>query len=126
MGNRFLERQGAIGSAGRASEKRVASRLGGSLTPASGAANVKGDLRLIEQRYPVEAKSTVAGSFRVRLEDLYKITKEARLVGNEPAMSITFTDATGRPKRGGEWVLVEERTFQDWVGDAGNNTSKDK
>jgi hypothetical protein len=99
-----------IGTAGRKSEKLLAKRLGARLTPASGAANAKGDMR--REGWLIEAKSTVSGSMSLSYAWLSKIMGEAMAAGRKPALAITFTDREGRPVSRGSWVMIPEIEYQ--------------
>lgn len=105
--NTYLARRAkhAIGQQGRASEKKLAKQLGVRARPASGAMEgAKGDIPV--GRTLMEAKSTTNDSMSVKLDWLAKIGHEARSEGKTPALSVTFVDGTGAPKRDGQWVLV--------------------
>lgn len=72
----------------RKQEKRVAKKFGGSTTPASGAASVKGDIRnAFVSR--TECKSTKAKSYSLKLAELQKIASEAEH-GEDPIFHIEF------------------------------------
>ena len=110
----FLRREGkhAVGAAGRASETRLARRLAGKQTPASGAmVGAKGDVVL--PAFLVEGKSTTNASMSLQLDWLAKITTEARGVGKEPALAIQFTTGDGRPVKFGSWVMVPEALWKE-------------
>lgn len=113
MKNPFLRRQEKRGSghAGQQSEKKLAKRIGAQEVPGSGAGRVKGDLK--KDDFLIEAKSTVKGSFSVRLDVLRKIASEAQLTDRNPAFAFTFTDAEGRPERGGSWIAVPEWLWKE-------------
>jgi hypothetical protein len=101
-----------VGASGVAAEKRLAKRVGGRLTPASGAlSGAKGDVVL--PAVLLEAKSTVNDSLSLKLDWLVKIAGEARAVGKDPALAVTFTTGDGRPRAGGSWVLISERRFRE-------------
>jgi len=109
-----------IGTAGRKSEKLLAKRLGARLTPASGAANSKGDMRRGD--WLIEAKSTVSGSMSLSYAWLSKIMGEAMASGRKPALAITFTDRDGKPIARGSWVMIPEveyQTLMEGQGDEG-------
>jgi hypothetical protein len=42
---------------------------------------------------------------------LAKITDEALITGKEPALSITFVDEQGRPKKSGAWICIRETLY---------------
>lgn len=105
-----LMRPKATGTAGRASEKRLAGRVGGRLKPASGAMEgAKGDLET--KALLIEAKATEADSLRLTLAWLTKIAGEAQDAGKLPALAVTFVTGDGRPRRDGAWVMLREADF---------------
>jgi len=79
-------------------EREIAKKIGGRITPASGARDVKGDVR-IKGIIRIEAKTTKAASFSVTTEMIDKI--EAAAVGSAemPALVIEFNDGFGRKIR---------------------------
>lgn len=100
-----------IGENGRRAEGRLAKRLGGRQTRASGAmASDKGDIELPE--FLTECKSTEAGSYRLEHDVLAKIAREALDAKRQPALTVIFADGTGRPKKFGSWVMVPEELFK--------------
>lgn len=113
-----------IGAAGRKSEKALAKRIGGRLTPNSGAAGMKGDIRV--DGYLIEAKSSSAGSMAIARDWLIKIAREASMVGRRPALAITFTLPDGRQMPGGTWVMIPEIEFKEMVEAANAVRSSDK
>lgn len=116
MSNPFLRRiaaNGKIGKAGRQSEKSVAKKLGGSLTPASGAGQSKGDIQLGD--FMLECKSTKTDTLSIRRDWLQKVFREALSAGKTPALSLAFTDDTGKSKQHSEWVCVPLSVFKELV-----------
>lgn len=99
-----------IGRTGRVSESNLAERLGARVTPASGAANSKGDMRA--PGWIIEAKSTTNDSMGLKLDWLAKISNEALGVGQSPALALTFTDERGNPRRCGSWVCIPEIEYR--------------
>lgn len=76
-------------------ERETALRIGGRRTPASGALDVKGDVR-VKNLVRIECKTTKNKSFSLTLEMVRKL-EEAALSGNElPAFVIEFNDGFGR------------------------------
>jgi len=113
MANPFRRSRPKV-NAGRPSEKNTAKRLGGRLTPASGAVEgAKGDIVLDD--FLVEAKSTIKNSISLKLDWLLKITGEARKVGKTPALAITFTTGNGRPVHNGRYVIIREDDFKELI-----------
>ena len=103
-----------IGNAGRHSERRVSLTLGANLTPASGAVQgFKSDMILPD--YRIEAKSTQANSITIKLEYLVKITEESLNSNKVPALTVSFTDAVGKPKRFGDWVMIPISHYEEIV-----------
>ena len=101
-----------VGAAGVASEQRLAKRLGGRQTPASGAmAGAKGDVEL--PGVLLEAKSTTADSMSLKLDWLAKIAAEARAAGKQPALAVTFVTGDGRPRPNGSWIMVSEQAWRE-------------
>lgn len=84
-------------------EREVAKRLGGRLTPASGAKDVKGDVR-IKGVARIECKTTKHESFSVSLKMLHKLEESALMTGEVPAIIIEFHDNDGRTR--GEVAVV--------------------
>lgn len=76
-------------------EKGLAQKLGGRLTPASGAKDVKGDVR-IKGMVRVEAKTTLHKSFSVSLDMIGKIEDAATGSAEMPVIVIEFHDGHGR------------------------------
>lgn len=113
IGGKAPARDRKIGGTGILSEQRVAKRLQGRLTPASGALGAKGDMTA--EDYRLECKSTVNESMSVKLSWLEKITREAHATGKKPALTVTFTTGDGRPRRFGSWVMVDEQTWNDMI-----------
>lgn len=101
-----------IGDAGRKSEKRLAVHVGARLTPASGAVDGhKSDMYTPE--YRLEAKSTQNASMSIKLEWLVKITEEALNTNKVPALTVSFTDGVGRPRRFGDWVMIPLSHYEE-------------
>lgn len=94
---RFEQKANLTGSHKRApkQEKAVALRIGGRVTPASGAREVKGDVRL-KGVVRVECKTTKHKSFSVTREMLAKIEDAAVMTGELPVLIVEFTDGKGR------------------------------
>lgn len=103
-----------IGDAGRASERRVAKKLGAKLVAASGAMHGnKGDFKLPE--FHGEAKSTERASISVKYEWLGKISREALERGKEPMLTLSFIYPTGQMIPWGDWVVLRRDTFDDMM-----------
>jgi hypothetical protein len=78
-------------------EREIAARLGGKTTPASGALDVKGDVR-IKSVARIECKTTANKSFSVTREMVTKIEEAALGAGEVPALVIEFLSQTGTPE----------------------------
>jgi hypothetical protein len=99
-------------------ERRVASALGGKVTPLSGAdKRAKGDVE-VGDKFLVEAKRTDAASIRVTAAWLRKITREAMAVGADPALAIEMDVGNdGLVER--DWVLIPRSVFSRLKDDEG-------
>lgn len=101
MGNPFLdraERTKNLSNSHRRSkkqEKEIAKKIGGVLTPASGAGTIKGDVRL-KGVCRIEAKTTKNKSFSVTLDMIQKIEDAAVGAAELPVLIVEFTDGHGR------------------------------
>lgn len=81
----------------QAQEVDLAEELGGRVQKASGAlAGSKGDVR-VKGKYRIEAKFTKAGSYKLELDDLYKIMSECG-AGEKAVFVIDFCEKTGKLK----------------------------
>lgn len=80
----------------RVQEASLAKRVKGLTTPASGARDVKGDVR-VRRVLRIEAKTTKNKSFSVTLEMVRKIEEAAASGGELPAIIVEFHDGYGRP-----------------------------
>lgn len=70
-------------------ERRLAEKVGGKVTPASGALwHQKGDVR--SEHFLIEAKTTRNKQYTLKYEDLQKISHEAAISGKTPVFAITF------------------------------------
>ena len=76
-------------------EESLAKKLGGRRTPASGARDIKGDVR-IKGISRIEAKTTKNASFSVTREMVDKIEMAAASAGEVPAMVVEFHDGFGK------------------------------
>jgi hypothetical protein len=54
----------------------------------------------------IEAKSTIHDSIKLDRDFFLKISHEARFSGKTPALTISFVNGDGSPKRDGEWVCL--------------------
>lgn len=109
---------GRIGETGRKSEDRTAKRLNALKTPASGATGAKGDMDLGD--FKIEAKSTVKWKAPFSYSEVCKIKHEAIHAGKHPAIAVTFVAVgSGRPRKDGRWILIEEDVFKELVDGSG-------
>lgn len=100
---------------GRDSEKRVSKRLSASLKPASGAlVGAKGDMATPE--YTIEAKATQNLSLSLPLDWWLGVHIAAREQNREPALTLTFVTANGRPRKNGRLVVISEDHFKELTG----------
>jgi hypothetical protein len=94
------------------SEKKVSKRLGGKLNPGSGAVGgIKGDIKF--EKILMESKATIKDSIAIKLEWLAKISREATDSSRSPALSITYVDQDGEPRKFGKWVMIPEFLFKE-------------
>lgn len=84
-------------------EKELAKRLRGALTPASGAKDEKGDVR-VRRVARVECKTTKHKSFSVTLDMIQKIEEAALSTGEMPILLVEFINTQGKPL--GEVAIV--------------------
>lgn len=103
------------GVAGRVAEKSLAKRLGGSLTPGSGALDgAKGDVKV--GNFLIENKTTTNDSFSVKKDHLYKIYQESLEVSKTPALAIQFVTDEGKSNKRDRWVCIPESVFMEFLG----------
>ena len=76
-------------------ERELAKRVGGRVTPASGAKLEKGDVRL-RSIVRIEAKTTKNKSFSVSLDMVRKIEHAALGAGEVPIIVIEFNNGLGK------------------------------
>lgn len=123
--NTFLKRQAEQGtnSHGKASEKRLAKKLGAQLTPASGAVpGFKGDMRQQagERKVVVESKSTIHDTMKLDLTWLMKVQNEALTNRAHAALTVSFVTPEGKPRPMGEWVMMPIGDYQELIEAAGS------
>ena len=95
---RNVEKKGNLSNSHRRAPKQEASwaaRLKGERVAASGAREVKGDVR-VKRVLRLEAKTTKNKSFSVTLDMVQKIEAAAISGGELPAIVVEFTDGFGR------------------------------
>jgi Holliday junction resolvase len=76
-------------------ERELAKSLRGSLTPASGARDTKGDVR-IKGIARIEAKTTKNKSYSLTVETVHKIEEAATKSAEVPVIVIEFNDGQGK------------------------------
>ncbi len=97
---------------GTLSEKKVSKRLEGKLNPGSGAiGGIKGDIKFKE--ILMESKATIKDSISIKLDWLAKISREASDSSRSPALSVTYVNADGDPRKFGKWVMIPESLFKE-------------
>ncbi len=85
-------------------EKKLAKKLGGCRRPMSGAiGGLKGDVST--DTFLFDSKETIDSSIRVRLDDLFKISKEANAEGKHPALVLSL--------KGQQWVCIPLDVFKE-------------
>jgi hypothetical protein len=120
--NRVLEDSGVMPSRDPdQQERRIARQLGGRVQPGSGSGSVhKSDVK-VEDRFLIEAKQTVTGSFRVTPALVELTNDRAREVGLDPVLSVEFTALTD-PLAPREWVMIPYRVFMGLVEHTGEES----
>lgn len=98
----------------QAQEKRAAKRVGGRVTPASGAGVVKGDVE-VRGKLRMECKFTRSSSYVLKRDLLEKIEKEA-LAGEQPAFEIEFQDVQPHKR----YVVLPGWLYDHYVNLAGD------
>lgn len=94
-------------------EKHLEDAVSGKRTPASGAKNMKGDVRT--DRFLYEGKATSKDSIALKKAWLEKIVSEALRVGRLPALSIRFENIEEPCDK--HWILIEESVFKTLSGE---------
>jgi|ERR1035437_3350924 hypothetical protein len=114
--NPYLARLESRGksSHGKASEKKLAKSIGARLTPASGALDsAKGDMKIGD--FLIESKSTINKTISLELDFFIKIAHEATFTGKNPALTVSFVNGDGSPKRDSEWVCIPLALFKNII-----------
>lgn len=97
---------------GSLSEEKVAKRLDGKVTPGSGSmGGVKGDIKF--EKILMESKATIKDSISIKLAWLAKISREATDASKTPALSVTYVNDEGDPRKFGKWVMIPETLFKE-------------
>lgn len=94
-------------------EASLAKRVQGAVTPASGARDVKGDVR-VRRVVRIEAKTTKNQSFSVTREMVRKIEEAAASGAEMPAIIVEFNDGFGKPVCE---VAIVPTYVLDWIAD---------
>ena len=93
-------------------EKETAKRLRGRLTPASGAKDEKGDVR-VKRIARVECKTTKHKSFSVTLETVRAIEEAALSGGEVPILLVEFNDNMGKSL--GEVAIIPSYLLDEFI-----------
>lgn len=93
-------------------ERETALRLGGSRTPASGARDVKGDVR-VKRIARIECKTTKHKSFSVTLDMVRKIEEAALSAGEIPVLVVEFND--GVRGRLAEVAIIPSYLLEEFI-----------
>lgn len=91
-------------------EQKVARRVGGYKTPASGSRDVKGDVR-VRRVVRIECKTTKNKSFSVTLDMIRKIEEAGLTAGEIPVLLVEFNDGFGKAL--GEVAVVPSYLLDD-------------
>lgn len=107
---------------GTTAEKSFAKRVGGRLTPGSGALRQKSDGEILHTSvaYRFENKATEKASLSLKLEWLEKISREATAREQVPLLSFQFVDG-GNVRPFGSWVAMPESEFNRLVNGEGRD-----
>jgi hypothetical protein len=123
MGNPFLDRlqnKEKIGYAGRKSERKVAQSLNAQIQIASGALpGKKSDSikKTSKDTFRIESKSSKTGTLELKKGWLDKISQEAVVHNQIPALTFSFVDIDGNPmcKLNSNWIAIPFSAFKDLV-----------
>lgn len=96
-------------------EKRIAKKVGGYRTPASGSKRQKGDVR-IPGIVRIECKATQKKSFSVTREMLTKIDEATGATGELPILQVEFLDEHG--KLDGAFAVVSVEIIERLIANA--------
>ena len=97
-------------------EKKIARDYGGRQKSGSGASPYsKGDVVLPKANILVEAKTTDKASYRLEIETLAKISREAIGEGRDPAMEIEILGGDSVCER--RWIVLPSSVFRRMLGD---------
>lgn len=108
---------------GQKSELRVLKDMGAMQTIASGSLDgmksdgVKNNLR-------IECKATLKKSISLKHEWLLKIREEALATNKIPVLTISFVNADGESKAGGDFAVIPLYLFTDFAEWLGENESE--
>jgi len=108
---------------GQKSEERVLKDMGAMQTIASGSLDgmksdgVKNNLR-------IECKATLKKSISLKHEWLLKIREEALATNKIPVLTISFVNADGESKAGGDYAVITLYLFTDFAEWLGENESE--
>jgi hypothetical protein len=117
VSNPFLDRiaQRPKNSHGKASERRLVKSMGAKAMPNSGAmVGAKSDATL--QEFRLEMKSTTGVALPVERYWLEKISHEAAVNGQTPALIMSFVKPDGSPQLqsiASDWVAIPRWSFEE-------------
>lgn len=99
---------------GQKSEERVIKDIGAIQTIASGSIDgMKSDG--VKDNLRIECKATVKKSISLKHEWLLKIREEALATNKIPVLTISFVDASGESKAGGDFAVIPLYLFTDFA-----------
>lgn len=102
----------SIKEASKKNERKTAKKLGGNVTPGSGAfEGHKGDIKLDD--FLLEQKETSNKSIQILIEHLLKITREANSTNKTGCMVYKFLETP--PNMEKEWVLIPLSSFKELI-----------
>jgi len=101
---------------GRKSEKRVIKDIGARAHPNSGAMRgAKSDASMKAANFRLEMKSTTNQMMALEIGWLAKISREALVHGQRPAIVVSFVTPDGKPRQSyhAEWVVLPLDVFKE-------------
>lgn len=113
---------------GLKSEERVVKGMGGEQQIGSGAiTGLKSDGIKVagEHTFRIECKATVNKSISLKHDWLKKIRDEAVQTGMIPALTISFVDGVGKPKKAGDWIMLPSYIVNELFEDLESGNTKD-
>lgn len=108
---------------GQKSEERVLKDMGAMQTIASGSLDgMKSDG--VKDNLRIECKATLKKSISLKHEWLLKIREEALATNKIPVLTISFVNADGESKAGGDYAVIPLYLFTDFAEWLGENESE--